>query len=509
MFVYVVFLWCIVLCSFMKYTVRHFYYNNPNQAKICMTSRLSILFVLLNLIAINSTIAMEFKQAYAPIRAGIFTVLIPVERAPDAPIYFSVKPDNTGDKLVWTAVSDAKYYRIEQYTNGRWEMVNANVSGTHYTMPAAASGIYRVTACDDFGCAAAKQQNRVVTEPFSVKALYSNRSQVDDYGRVEVSWQITGAAKVSITKTENGRTVQTWPALNPARGKMSSYVNSMARFNLTAYDFDGQAISRTLSIATLPENPVRLNGVKGEFHQPLFLSGLDVIERSVLEHEDNLFFATHGGRLHRYSVKKKAGKITDWHAKWNIPLDGVMNSAPTIQGDELIFTVSMRNGNGKVCSVRASDGEGQSCSAQKSSNLIASPLIVNRVQPSRLSAVSQFFTESTRAQEGIYVFQRDGLIQVLDPNDLNIVLSEYRVGGIQTEFLNTPALITDGSGERQQFIMQNSENEIFGVDVPVQTVPSAISSTMNQWFSSEQSQTQTRRTINQVQTLPVVWRKKL
>ncbi|ALU42821.1 hypothetical protein [Pseudoalteromonas rubra] len=453
-----------------------------------MANRLSILFVFLSFLIINCSMASEFKQAYAP-------------------IYVSVKPDSAGDTLVWTAARLAKYYRIEQFVDGKWEMVNANVSGTRYTMPATASGVYRVTACDEYGCAVAKQQNRVVSEPFSVKAFYSNRSQVDDYGLVEVSWQVSGAATVSIMKSTQDGATYSWNALNPTQGTLKSHLSSMSSFTLTAHDFGGKSTSRVLSIATLPENPVELNGVKGSFLQPLFLSGLDVVERSVLEYEDNLYFATHGGRLHRYSVTKEAGKIIDWHGDWDIPLAGVVNSAPVIDGDKLIFTMSMRNGKGKVCSAFLADGKMHSCSEEKSSNVLASPVIINQAPSSNLSAVSTFFTESRNVENGVYVFQRDGLIQVLDPSDLSIVLNEYRIGGVSAEFINTPSLITDDSGERQQFIMQNSENEIFGVDVPTRTVPSTISNTMNQWFGSEQ--TQTPSTNNQIQILPVVWREKL
>lgn len=474
-----------------------------------MANRLSILFVLLSFLFINCSMASEFKQAYAPIKIGPRVIMIPIERTPDAPSYVSVKPDSAGDKLVWTAARLAKYYRIEQYVDGQWVMVNANVSGTQYTLPVTASGIYRVTACDEYGCAVAKQQNRVVSESLSVKAFYSNRSQVDDYGWVEVNWQVSGAATVSITQTTQGRTAGSWNAANPTQGTIKSHLDSMSSFTLTAHDFDGKTTSRVLSIATLPENPVQLNGVKGNFLQPLFLSGLDVVERSVLEHEDNLYFATHGGRLHRYSVTKEAGKIIDWHGDWDIPLVGVVNSAPIIEGDKLIFTISMRNGKGKVCSAFLVDGRMHSCSEEKSSNVLASPVIINQAPSSNLSALSTFFAESQAVQSGIYIFQRDGLIQVLDPSDMSIVLNEYRIGGVTAEFINTPSLIVDDSGERQQFIMQNSENEIFGVDVPTRTVPSTISNSMNQWFGSEPPQTQTPSTNNQIQILPVVWREKL
>ncbi|WP_194868384.1 hypothetical protein [Pseudoalteromonas sp. PPB1] len=474
-----------------------------------MATQLSILFFFLNLLIVNRPMASEFKQAYVPIKVGSRIILKQIERTPDAPIYVSVKLDSAGDKLVWTAVRLAEYYRVEQYVNDQWVMVNANVSATQYTMPATASGVYRVTACHKYGCAAAKQQNRVVSEPFSVKAFYSNRSQVDDFGLAEVSWQVSGAASVSITKMIQDRAAYHWDVVNPNYGTVKIHVSSMSRFKLTAYDFDGKSTSRVLSIATLPENPVQFGGVKGNFRQPLFLSGIDVIERSVLEHEDNLYFATHGGRLHRYSVTKQAGKIVDWQADWDIPLAGVINSAPVIEGNRLIFTISMRNGKGKICSALLADGIMQSCSEEKDSNVLASPVIISQAPSSNLSSVSKFFAESQTIQSGIYIFQRDGLIQVLDSNDLSIVLNEYRIGGVTAEFINTPSLIVDEVSERQQFIMQNSENEIFGVDVPTRTVPSTISNTMNQWFGSEQSQIQASSTNSQIQVLPVVWREKL
>ncbi|TMP26414.1 hypothetical protein CWB99_19110 [Pseudoalteromonas rubra] len=449
---------------------------------------------------------MEFKQAYAPIIVGKITTFIPIERAPDAPIYVSVQPSDSGDKLVWSAVDSAKFYFIEQYINGKWEMVNANYQGTQYTLPKSASGVYRVTACDEYGCAAAKQQNRVVSEPFAVKAFYSDRSQVDMFGQAKVSWQISGAATVSVSRVENGRTVQTWPVVNPNQGALVSRVDGLAHFTLTAHGFDGRKVVRKLSIATLPDNPIQLNGVKGEYHQPLFLSGLDVVERSIVEHGDNIYFSTHDGVLRRFSVKKQNGKIIDWKPEWaHSTLGGVVNSAPVIDGGTLLYTISRRNNTGLMCRSRLSDGRILMCSGVKNSSLIASPVIVNSQQSIGLRAVSDFFTSSTQVQGGIYIFHRDGLIQVLDPIDLTTVLREYRIGGVETGFVSTPSLVT---GDQHQFIMQ-SQNEVFGVDVPTQIVPSTISNTVDQVFGSKPSQTQTGETNAQTQTLPVVWRKKL
>ncbi|TMP35045.1 hypothetical protein [Pseudoalteromonas rubra] len=454
---------------------------------------------------------MEFQQEHAPIRVRGITTFFPIERAPDAPIYVSVQPNDTGDKLVWSAVDSAKFYSIEQYINGKWEMVNASYRGTQYTLPKSASGVYRVTACDEYGCAAAKEQNRVVSEPFAIKAFYSDRSQVDMFGQVKVHWQISGAAMVSVSRVENGSTVKTWPIVNPQKGTLSSQINHLSLFKLTAYDFNGQATTRTLAVATLPENPIMLDGVKGEYHQPYFLSGLDVVEHSVLENEDNLFFATHNQTLHRYSVIKEGGKIVDWKPEWKISLPGVVNNAPAISNGDLIFSVSMFNGTGQVYRARLSDGKITQRSKVTNSNLIASPLIVKpklSTSARAFRAASGVFTSTTEVQGGIYVFHRDGLIQILHPDDLEFVVSEYRVSNMEMQFINTPSLVIEPSSRKQQLIMQK-DDEMFGVDVPTLTSPSVIENTMEQLFGSDQAQPQTDKAGQKTQTLPVVWRKKL
>lgn len=476
-----------------------------------MSYRLIVLLFALSFLAVNNVTAMEFKQAYAPIKVGKITTFIPIERAPDAPVYVSVQPDDAGDRLVWTAVGDADYYRIEQYISGKWVIVNANYQGNHYTMPSTASGVYRVTACDEYGCAEAKQQNRVTSELFSVNAFYSDRSQVDEFGQLKLGWQITGAARVSLTRYENGSAVYSWPILNPQQGTLTTKINQRSHFKLTAYDFNGQATTRALSITTMPENPIQLDGVKGQYHQPHFLSGLDVVEHSVLENEDNLFFATHDQTLYRYSVNKQAGKIVDWKPEWKLSLPGVVNDTPTLIGSELLFSVSMLNGTGQVYRARLSDGKITQRSKATNSNLLASPLFVQSklsTSDRALRTVSGIFTPTTEVQGGIYVFHHNGLIQVLDPNNLEVVLSEYNVGEAQVRFINTPSLITESSGGMQQLIMQN-DDELFGVNVPTLTSPSIINNTMEQLFGSEQTESQADNTNKQPQTLPVVWRKKL
>ncbi|RZM74391.1 hypothetical protein C3B51_19730 [Pseudoalteromonas rubra] len=477
-----------------------------------MTIRLLMLLFTLNFIAITSVTAMEFKQAYAPISVGKITTFIPIERAPDAPVYVSVQPSDAGDKLVWSAVDSAKFYFIEQYINGKWEMVNANYQGTQYTLPKSASGVYRVTACDEYGCAKAKQQNRVVSEPLAVKAFYTNRSQVDDYQRVSLSWEISGAATVSITRYEQGRKVESWLNINPSRGTLTSNVRSLADFRLVAKDFNGETIARKLRIATLPENPVKLQGAKGKYTQPLFHSGLDIVSRSMLVKHGSVYFSTHDGQLMRYSAEKQNGAAVEWKKSWSLKLDGVVNNAPVMKADKLLFSVSLRNGTGKMCRVNASTGGEKECTEIKSSALIASPLIIKSASKSTESlfsrAVSFVSRPSSQLIEGVYLFRRDGVVEILDPNDMHKEIRTFGIPDFRNEVVSTPILISDPDNNFEEHFIVEDGLDVIGVEAPKHTLQqsSSIVEAAREWFNGNEVQNESEQSSD---TLKVLWRKRL
>ncbi|KZN46674.1 hypothetical protein [Pseudoalteromonas luteoviolacea] len=476
-----------------------------------MLARIWIVFMIA--LTARSAVASEFQQAYAPIVVGGITIFIPIEVKPNNVAYLSIKPDSAGTKLAWTPSDTASYYKVQYLKDGNWVSLSERHGATHFQVPANIAGPYRVLACHQYGCSAGTPTNRTLTQDLVIKALYSDNPQTDDRKRVVVGWQVDGASSVTLSRFENGVHRYSQTGLNPSQGSIASIIGGLAQFRLTAYGFDGTSVSRTLQVATKPVNPTLKLGNKGQYAQPFYHSELDIIEKTILEHNDSIYFATHDGQILRYAPKVGSAQ-PEWQQSWSIKLRGVVNNAPVVDGEYLLYSISMRDNTGMACKTRLIDGAQHSCTSEKNSNLIASPVVVKETPKSAgvFSAFSSFTSSQADVQAGVYVFHRNGTVEVLDPNNLKNVLRTFTLKGVINEsVLTTPAVIVDqGNNNQQQFVIQDGK-DVIGVNVPSSNTPARSSSmvqAVGRWFSDEPS-TDVQKAQSNIQVLEVVWREKL
>ncbi|KZN33634.1 hypothetical protein N474_19335 [Pseudoalteromonas luteoviolacea CPMOR-2] len=446
---------------------------------------------------LSMTANASFEQAYAPINVGSITIFIPIELLPEKASYLSLNTDSGQTRLAWSPVSDADYYQIQHFENGQWVSISDQYTSTHYSTQSI-TGPFRVRACHRYGCADWQSNIRNVQDPLNIQAFYSDSARSDDAGRINIGWSVLGASSVTLTQKVAGSVVSVKQGLNPTQGVTTPYISGLTEFTLSAHGFGGQVIHKNLSVTSKPKFPIQLQGQKGGFKQPLYESSLDIVEKSIVEYDDNLFFATHDGLLMFYQgVRRSDGEVT-WRHGWNMQLEGIINNAPVVDGDFLYFTESYFDNTGQACRVRWLDASAKVCSDKTNNNLLASPVMVKpapEVNLGFVASVQRFaksFTSSAQQQDdvqtGLYVFHRDGTIDVLDPhNNLKLKRQFSLKNSInQTQgIVTTPSLIMnqDIALYKPQFVIQQAD-ELMGVDVPAVVKEPELSTmeTISQWF---------------------------
>ncbi|KZN51727.1 hypothetical protein N474_23945 [Pseudoalteromonas luteoviolacea CPMOR-2] len=485
-----------------------------------------ILFLLISLLTSLPGRA-EFEQAYEPVMVFGAPVLVPVESTPEDTLYLSVQSKQDAMLVAWSPSQDADYYQLQYLEGGVWKYASEKHYLTYLTVDVS-RGPFRVRGCHKYGCAQWQADNRAVQAPLSIKAFYSNSAQADRYGRLMLGWHVEGATDVTITARKNGQVAAVNRSLAPSKGLLDAYVDQLTEYTLSATAFSGEAITKTLVVTAIPKLPVTLTGIKNNYKQPLYETGLDIVEKSITEYRDNLIFATHDGHLLFYKGTHDHNQEMQWDYGWHIELEGVVNNAPIIEGDFLYFTESYYDSTGRACRIRWQDALGKVCSNKASSSLLASPVLVNAHAENNqgfFASARQFarsFTSSTtrpNIESGLYIFHEDGTVEVLDPiNDLQLKRQLSIKNSIDTTqgISVTPTLVMSQTyaSYHPQFIIQQ-DKDLIGVHVPeVQSAAPEVSvfQSVSRWFSRSMSDDGSIQAVTKQQApkeLKVVWRESL
>ncbi|TMP31500.1 hypothetical protein CWB99_04410 [Pseudoalteromonas rubra] len=409
-----------------------------------------------------SPLLNAFEQAYAPIRAGKIITVIPIELMPENIVRLSTKRTGDASQLAWTPVSDADYYVVEYYQDGQWRTVNDKVL-TPFTSTAQ-SGPFRIKSCHRYGCSQWQQNAVTIDADLEVQAFYASNSQVESGEVFQLHWSLSGATAISVTKSVDQYTTPALTMKSPSLRSLSQSTNHVTKYKLTAYGFGGQSIQRELVVSPLAEARIIEQALPSSYPQPLRELGLDVIERTIIEHNGSLYFATHDERLFKYKSQvihlEHGERDITWQKEWELNTAGVVANAPVFNDGFAYFTVSMMGEKGKACKVDINNSDVR-CSRQFNSNTIAAPVLVNKTLLN--SAASSFGKSSlfSSAPEpnavltsGLYIFQRDGTIKVLDTKDLTSELKTYTMPSQVKNVITTPLLV--GSVELVHAAQQSS-----------------------------------------------------
>ncbi|KAF7788350.1 hypothetical protein PRUB_a2987 [Pseudoalteromonas rubra] len=490
---------------------------------------------LLCCLALFSPLLNAFEQAYTPIKVGKTTVFIPIELIPENIVRLSTKRTGNVSQLAWTPAADADYYVVEHYQDGQWRVVNDKVL-TPYTSTAQ-TGPFRIKSCHRHGCSPWQQNAVTVDADLEVQAFYATSSQVEAGEVFQLHWSQSGATAISVTKSVDQYTKPALTMKSPSFRSLSQSINYVTKYTLTAYGFGGQSIQREVVVSPLAEERTIEQALPSNYPQPLRELGLDVIERTIVEHNGSLYFATHDDKLFRYKsqvIQSAQGeKDITWQKEWAINTAGVVANAPVFNGGFAYFTVSMMGEKGKACKVDVNQPGTLNCSNQFDSNAIAAPMLVDKAQLN--TAISQsessFFNSVSEANEilvnGLYVFQRNGTIKVLDTNNLRTELKTYIMPAQVKNVLTKPLLIgsvelvraaaqstqlakhvteavnTAGSGPQ---LIYREGNKLLGIAFPKSTPQSeSVTQQMSRMLGLEAVPS----TSQDSQTMQVVWEAEL
>ncbi|KZN70335.1 hypothetical protein [Pseudoalteromonas luteoviolacea] len=471
----------------------------------------------------------SFEQAYIPINTGGTTILVPIEKSPETVKLLSFKSSENVTEIAWSPTHEAQYYQLQYLSQGEWKSSSDRLLLPYYRQ-VGITGPFRVRGCNRYGCAQWQTNNRRIQKPLHVPAFYTNNAKSDSQGAIQVSWFVEGATSLTLLVIEGSTVVRRIDGLHPIQGEFTTRIKQLSQITLRATGFNGEFVDKSLIATTAPKLPIKLSGVRSNYKQPLYETDLDIIEKSIIEYQDNLIFSTHDGLLVFYKATRNHNQEIDWAYQWHIELEGAVNNAPLIDGDFLYFTESNYDSTGRVCRIRWQDALGKVCTNKVSSSLLASPVLVNAVNtdtnPSFFELVRQFahsFSSNRREIEsGLYIFHENGMVEVLDPvNDLQVKRRFSIRGSIDTTLgiSITPTLVMnlDYPSYHPQFIIQQ-DKDLIGVHVPAtQSSESEMSvfNTMSRWFSGEKGEdegtqnTKVQAEAQAVQELQVVWRDSL
>ncbi|MDK1312511.1 hypothetical protein [Pseudoalteromonas ardens] len=487
---------------------------------------------LLCCLVLFSPLLNAFEQAYAPIRAGKATIFLPFELIPEKIVRLSTKRTGDVSQLAWTPVWEADYYVVEHYQGGQWKTVNDKVL-TSFTSTAQ-TGPFRIKSCHRYGCSSWQQNAVTVDADLEVQAFYATSSQVEPGEVFQLHWSQSGATAISVTKSVNQYTTPALTMKSPSLRSLSQSINYVTKYTLTAYGFGGQKLQREVVVSPLAEVRTIEQALPSNYPQPLRELGLDVIERTIVEHNGSLYFATHDDKLFRYKSQviqsARGEKDITWQKEWVLNTAGVVANAPVFNDGFAYFTVSMMGEKGKACKVDINQPGTPDCSKQFDSNVIAAPMLIDKAQlNATASSLSQssFFSSVSDANEilmnGLYVFQRNGTIKVLDTDDLSTELKTYimppqaknvltkplLIGSVElvraaeqsTQFAKhvTEAVNTVGSGPQ---LIYREGNKLLGIAFPKSTPQSeSVTQQMSRMLGLEAVQS----TSQGSQTMQVVW----
>ncbi|KAF7781459.1 hypothetical protein PRUB_b0682 [Pseudoalteromonas rubra] len=460
---------------------------------------------------------------------GDIITFIPIELTPLRVAQVWKSPASNGIKIAWSKVDDAKYYKLS-YTvknpNGSEVSHSVVVTGLYHTLSSDTNSYTNITvqACHDYGCSTMQVAQEKAQQPLTIQSFYGGASQAGSNGVVTLHWQTSGATSVSISQTVNGRIVSTKHGLSPNTGSYTVRPTPFTSYTLTAHQFEGQTAKRTINIASAYHQPERKPGKKQPaYQQPFHEKGYDIVQRTLVRHVDSLYFSTRDYKLYRFDIGDN-NRIQP-EPTWVLETDGLIANKPIIEGDHLFYTASYsakkqlngenhkKENKGQVCSVNIARGittPAPEC-RQFEFNVVAGPVMV-RTPERTVSNLFRLFSAAPadEAAEGLYVFERNGTLSVIDPYDLkrNIVRRQIPNGDSGNGILATPEVFLSGNGSNVNQIVVKQEGKIMGVQVPTSSeVPSRVSvaarSMMQSLGLSERAEPEP------VKPLEVIWEKEL
>ncbi|KZN54925.1 hypothetical protein N474_17130 [Pseudoalteromonas luteoviolacea CPMOR-2] len=487
----------------------------------------------IGLALMSTSVIAEFEQAYAPIVVSDITIFIPIELKPEQPSQFWQTSIDGGYNLAWSPADQAQYYEIVyQYKSASGQLLTdtIKVNATNYILKpkGSLSGAIQVRSCHKYGCSGFKYSQTQVPTRLELNAFTGKlvSPQV-----AQIAWNASGATYVSVTEKENGRVLFTTNGLSPRSGtkNINIYPGQHKSVTLTAVGFGGQRVSRTVNIAGNFVDLTRQKGTKHtQYLQPFYEKNYSIVERSVLYTDSSVYFATQDFKLYRFDKSTLNNYQTE--PTWVLNTDGLIANNPVIQNDNLYYTASFTprktiNGvkhekeySGQVCSVdiAAYVQSPKAVCNQFEANVVAGPVLVHSAQPSLRNAFHIFSNSpATSAQNGLYVFSRDGKVSILDPLDINNQIDSRTINtqGLGQGILATPEVyLADNANEQNQFVIKG-EQKIMGVSVPsTSDTPSSFSkaaSSLMRSVSFSVSDDKQSMTGQEGVPLPVIWEKEL
>ena len=426
------------------------------------------LFTVLSLTSINNLALAnteQFEQAYAPVMVGDITTFIPIELTPDAVVRVSSKQVGDQTQLAWTPSSNAEYYKVLKYNGSSWVTVMPKVTNSFYTYNG--TGQFRVVACFKYGCQTSTATSVHEKNELSISAFYTQtNAQISENSQVTVAWQLAGSTSATVTHIQNGRAT-TKPITALQSGSTSFYVQSDSKFRLTASGFNGETTSTEIHVATQRANPFLDKGLKSEYKQPLYNLGLDIIQRTILQTDHHLVFATHDSKLFFYRAYREQGQPVSWQQEWQLTLDGVVNSIPNLTENYLYFSETNASNQGRLCKARLTDKQNLICSDYYAEPLLTSPIIVNNDGDYSAKFVDSI--SPTSKAGGVYAFYHNGDVRIFDQQTLVPKPQSFSLSNdLEQPMINTPTVFLNKKriqGISPQFLIKERDN-VMGVGIP-------------------------------------------
>ncbi|NMM39915.1 hypothetical protein [Pseudoalteromonas arctica] len=430
----------------------------------------------------------DFQQAYAPINVSGITIFVPIELYPDTTTYLTIKETPTEYWLQWTKNSDSKYYIIEHYINGSWQLVASNITGNEYRADKSLGNKFRVKGCHQYGCAGWTSINNVNTSPLHITSFSTNKSKVAQGERVVVSWNVEGASEVNLKV--NGTH---YKAL-PFTGNKAITAYDYSSFELSAVGFGSTKKQKMAVVVDKPQviKEVELSG----YLQPLMNLGLDIVERAIVTSGNFTYVPTQDGFLHK--VNNQSQII------WSKSLNGVMANKPIIDNGYLYYSVSLISGEGEICKTYMHSADTQCKST--GSEVIASPVIKpnkNSTSPpdEQAFSISNYFSGSLNSS--LLSVSTTGLVNEYSLETLT-VKNQFILPG---DYRNNPILSDAKLSKQNELLLRTAPNQVTAFLIPSSGSGrgSEIFSSVQRFFTTSSDDTQN----TEPQVLDIAWQKEL
>ncbi|ESP90644.1 hypothetical protein N483_14005 [Pseudoalteromonas luteoviolacea NCIMB 1944] len=452
--------------------------------------------------------SQEFEQAYVPIGLDGITLILPIDVYPSKPVYFSVKNTSTHDFVAWSSESTADYYQVEAYINGEWRLVSNKVVGTSASFKVDSSREYRIRSCHKYGCSEWQLNNNKVSDELKINAFYTDKSTLKKGESTLLRWSVMGAATVEIRSSEG----YTFSTLNPVSGRITIRPQRSSTFYITASGFSGEKKTLKVNVA-LEHGLIRHDGHKTAYTQPLYELPYDINHKTVLTDNEDIYFGTHDGKLLHYRYKKEAAGSEQWQLIWERTLNGIINNPPTLHNRELYYSVNIFGGRSQICSVKLQQLPTHNCTSIKYGEVYASPIVIDPdfLPQSNLSWLQKngITPIDSQVMRGIYVFYRDGKIEVLSQLSKSTTSRQFTLPFHPANpILNTPQLLigapNTASEGKLQFTLIDGDR-LVGLPVPVESQGNSIVERAQQMFRFSTQSVASESKAAQVQKLDEAW----